>query len=234
MKKLTSTEQKYLNFLFELKKECSEVEEFGLTEFLTKNKISHVVGTILIKKGIIQNINNKLYPRYIWKTITPNIHMARAIYQETQKYHNEKRNNAPILTQEKPRKLIYAPELTLNKIETIIESRDVKNKSFSQIAKEVNYSQVHTGNIYHAAKGSDEHLKRMGYISNKVVLEYRKNINNQQKPTNQDAKTRMGAKINAAKQRNETVRVEPRMHPKLEQKTQKSIVIFWGLINIKF
>jgi hypothetical protein len=61
-----------------------------------------------------------------------------------------------------------------------------------------------------------------------------KHLENQQKPTTQGTRAKMKKKVVIAKQRNETVRVEPRMHPKLEQKTQKSIVIFWGLINIKF
>jgi len=221
MKKITKTEQKYLNFLFELKKECVESEYFCLTAVLTKHKISHVVGTILIKKGIIQNINNKRQPRYMWKTIQPNIHMARAIYQETKKYYISKRDNLPILTQENPQKkqkLMNERELTLDKIETIIDLRDVKNKQFTEIAKEVNYSYVHLNRIYYAAKGSEIHLKRLGNISKKAVKEYRKKI-----------------KVSYSDKPIDTVRAKPRVHPQVvQEQKQRSIVILWGLINIKF
>ncbi len=46
-----------------------------------------------------------------------------------------------------------------------------------------------------------------------------KDLNNQKQETKEEKK--------------KTVRVEPRMHPVVEKK-QKSIVILWGLINIKF
>lgn len=48
-------------------------------------------------------------------------------------------------------------------------------------------------------------------------------------PLNQ---SKMKTKVAEAKKA-ETVRVPPRMHPVVESK-QRSIVILWGLINIKF
>jgi hypothetical protein len=150
MNKLTEVEQRYLTMLFDVEHRCKNSVQFTINDIVSEHRTSKAISVVLQEKGIIKNIGNKRKPFYVWKTIRPNINMARGILE--------------VLREDQQKRNALRPK----------------------------------------------------------------------KPTNQDAKARMGAKINAAKQRNETVRVEPRMHPKLEQKTQKSIVIFWGLINIKF
>jgi len=211
MEKITKTEQKYLDMLFDIEQRCKNNELFTIREISSKYKVQRGFSKVMMKNGIMKDVGYPNNPKYIWTSIRPNIKMIRAILKEI-------RSNKKSYMEIKNNKSSYASKLSETTIENIIYLRDVKKKTFSEISKEVKYSNVHTANIYYAAKGSEIHLKRMGHMSKKAVMQYRKKI-----------------KVSYRDKPIETVRVKPRMHPQVvQEKKQRSIVILWGLINIKF
>lgn len=68
------------------------------------------------------------------------------------------------------------------------------------------------------------------------VIRDDQNVRNANRPERKKSvpyQSKIKAKVVEAKKQLETIKVAPRMHPVVESK-QKSIVILWGLINIKF
>lgn len=84
---------KHLNSIYFFTKDCAES---SLYDFLKKNNISFNIIKILRDGGVLsihKIINRKKY--YKWSSpVVPNIHMAKKVYNELNKYYNSKKNES--------------------------------------------------------------------------------------------------------------------------------------------
>ena len=214
MSKLTRTEEKYLNVLYEIYSRCEQGGEFNISYVISKHRVSKRIGTILNQEKIIVNTGSRINPMYQWKSIKPNVNTARKIIEimlKQNKNYIEKSQLQP-----------YSPSLTKESVLAILEMREIKKYSWAKIAKKTRYSVAHVTNIYNAVKGSEKHLKRMGHYSQKAVNEAKQELNS----TIVVPPRMLSNKVQENKPTME--------HRVIEKPTQKSINILWGLINIKF
>lgn len=82
---LKKTDEKYLEVLFRIKHECEMGGEFSLSELIRGYSVGNAMGVVIQDAGIVTNIGHKNRPRYIWKSIRPNIKMAERVRQEMTK-----------------------------------------------------------------------------------------------------------------------------------------------------
>ena len=73
---------KYLEYLRNLKTTLSYGGGIALTKYTEERGIQKVVTGVLHSKKIIINTGTGKYPFWIWNTIEPNLHMARAVHEE--------------------------------------------------------------------------------------------------------------------------------------------------------
>jgi hypothetical protein len=221
MNRLTKTEQKYLTFLNDVYTQCNTNGEFRFSDLTDKHRISRRVSSLLIKEGRVVNKSDGRSPIYVWNTIKPNIHMVKHIQESIRKENKV----TTFYRGEKKKTHIWGGfDLNSGQICEIVQLRDVKKKPYSRIAKQFDFSVAHLSNIYHAAKGSKTHRERLNGNLKEAIDEF---LNNEV------ITTQVKAKPIKATTKVETIKVAPRMHPVVDSK-QRSVVILWGLINIKF
>lgn len=88
----TPFEEKMLTILKELHLILKNTSKITMTDYLKKKGLSESKSLkILVEGGIIENqAKSKRYPIWVWKTIEPNIHMAKKFVEEYNKVNEVK------------------------------------------------------------------------------------------------------------------------------------------------
>lgn len=80
--RLTEAAGRYLLALQDFKGTLDFNPNVSMTKFFTASKAHNTTGAVLKEKGIVKNIGHRTNPEYVWDSIEPNIHMAKAVYNQ--------------------------------------------------------------------------------------------------------------------------------------------------------
>jgi len=131
MRKNSNTEQKYFNYLIDLKKQIDTGNNFSVTNFATKRKISTAIVNYLEELGVVERKNFSYRKGYVynWVGAAPSIDLVkqiRALHSDRAKKYNKIRqikrelNRASDALKKKP---VVAKQTTIEENPV----KDVKN-----------------------------------------------------------------------------------------------------------
>lgn len=82
----TEREWKYLRMLHRLYETLEKTDKISISQFCKENKMTSIVSTVIYNGGLIKSEGNRRNQIVKWNTHRPNIHMARKLIEEVQKY----------------------------------------------------------------------------------------------------------------------------------------------------
>jgi hypothetical protein len=221
---------KYLEALKDLKNKCDNGGNFILTHFIKDRHLASGFATVVQSKKIIINKGTKNNPQWIWNSIDPNIKMVEAIKKEA--YVKRQKSQTTIDEDDniinglkKLKKLcdtnggnfVYRDFVKKHKISNN-DSIAIKSKKII-INKGTRFSPTYVWNT----TLSFENILKIIRQNQKTIIIRNENTDSNIKP---EKNTRGGKRVGSGRK---TLAEEIKRLPK-----QRSIVILWGLINIKF